>query len=207
MGTRLLQIVAFANVAPSATVALPHNININGRQYRPDFVATDVGSFDVGVTDTQVSVTNTGDAPASVNVWLELKHSIPRQTDAIPSLTPRPFIVGGGGSGGGASLLIGDSHFASFVATPNEIELLTGNHETGQVATLPSAAAAGNGARCGFKLVSGNFGPQWQVAAGGGDTIDIGTYTFPDNSDGNYVEFISDGVNTWYVRIVASFVA
>lgn len=206
MGTRLLQTVSFANVPAAGTVALPHNININGRQYRPDFVATDVGGFDVAVTDTQVSVTNNNDAPASVDVWLELKHSIPRQTDAVASLTPRPFIVGGGGGGGGASLIVDGSHFATFTATPNTISILTGNQEVGQHAQLPLAADAGNGARCGFKLAAGTAGPFWDVVATGGDSIDIGTWTFPSSNTGNYVEFISDGVNTWYVRIVTEFV-
>jgi hypothetical protein len=42
----------------------------------------------------------------------------------------------------------------------------------------------------------------WHVAAGGGDTLDIGLYVFPDNNDGDYVEFVSDGATTWYVRSV-----
>ncbi len=105
MSTRLIQVVAFANVAPAATVALPHNININGTQKKPDFVAADTSGFTIVVSATDVSVTNTGTDPASINVWLELKHSIPRELGALPNLTPQPFIAaaGGGGGGGGGS--------------------------------------------------------------------------------------------------------
>lgn len=68
---------------------------------RPDFVATDATGFAVTVTPTQVSVTNNNAAPASVNVWLELKHSIPRQLGALPNLIPQPFVSQGGAAGGG----------------------------------------------------------------------------------------------------------
>lgn len=101
MSTRLIQVVAFANVGAGATVALPHSINVNGTQKKPDFVAADVSGFTIVVTATQVSVTNTGTDPASVNVWLELKHSIPRELGALPNLSPQPFIAASGGGGGG----------------------------------------------------------------------------------------------------------
>lgn len=103
MATRLIQIVAFANVGPGATVALPHQINVNEVPEAPDFVAPDEPGFTIVVTATQVSVTNNNVAPTSVNVWLELKHTIPRQLGAVQtiSLVPRPFIVSGGGAGGG----------------------------------------------------------------------------------------------------------
>jgi len=109
MATRLIQIVPFTAVPASGTVALPHQINVNGVPEKPDFVAADTAGFTVTVTAAQVSVTNNGASPASVNVWLELKHTTSRQLGTVPdtlypSLIPRPFVVAsGGGSGGGGS--------------------------------------------------------------------------------------------------------
>lgn len=109
MGTRLLQVVTFTNIGAAATLALPHQININGAAQTPDFVAADTPGFAISVTATQVTVTNNNPAPASVNVWLELKHSIPRQLGRVPdgltdpSLTPRPFVAAAGGGGSGPS--------------------------------------------------------------------------------------------------------
>lgn len=111
MADRLIQVVSFLNVAPAASVPLPHQININGVPQAPDFVAMDVAGFSVAVTATTVTVTNNNDAPASVNVWLELKHSIPRQLGTAPTglsqpgLTPRPFVAATGGGGGGSDLV------------------------------------------------------------------------------------------------------
>lgn len=107
MSTRLIQIVTFSNVAPAATVALAHNINVNGTPEKPDYVATDVAGFTVAVTASTVTVTNTTAFVASVNVWLELKHSIPRQLGGgVDNLTPQPFIAAGGAGGGGGSTVI-----------------------------------------------------------------------------------------------------
>jgi hypothetical protein len=104
VATRLLQIVPFTNVAPSATVVQPHDININGVPKKPDFVASDVGGFTIVVTATTVSVTNTGTNPASPNIWLELKHTTPRQLgNDIDNLTPQPFVVASSSSGGGGN--------------------------------------------------------------------------------------------------------
>lgn len=103
MSTRLIQIVAFTNVAPAATVALPHQININGIAKRPDYVAADASGFTITVTATQVSVTNGNAVPTSVSVWLELKHTIPRELGGQNNLVPQPFVAASGGSGGGPS--------------------------------------------------------------------------------------------------------
>lgn len=130
MSTRLIQVVAFANVAPAGTATQAHSININGIAQKPDFVAADAGEFSVSVTLNTVTVTNNGSAPVSGNVWLELKHSIPRQLGKAstgltsPGLLPRPFIVAsGGGGGGGASSLLsiyGDGDWGSYTATADE---------------------------------------------------------------------------------------
>jgi len=107
MMPRLLQILAFANVPAGGNAVLPHEINVAGVPAKPDFVAFDAAGFTAVVTDTTCTVTNNNIVPASVNVWLELKHSIPRELGALSttSLVPRPFIaVGGGGGGSGGSI-------------------------------------------------------------------------------------------------------
>lgn len=101
MATRLIQIVPFPPVGASATVVLPHNVNINGVAKRPDYVAADTPGFTIVVTATTVAVTNNNSSPSSVNVWLELKHSIPRQLGALLNLSPQPFVASPGGAGGG----------------------------------------------------------------------------------------------------------
>lgn len=113
MPTRLIQVVAFVNVAPAATVPLPHNININDVAKKPDFVAADVAGFTIAVTATQVSVTNTNAAPMSVNVWLELKHSIPRELGGgVQVLTPQPFVASPGAAGGSPTIIVEDEGVA-----------------------------------------------------------------------------------------------
>jgi hypothetical protein len=130
VATRLLQIVPFTNVAPSATVVLPHNINVNGTPKKPDFVATDVGGFTITVTATTVSVTNTGTDPASPNIWLELKHTTPRQLgNDVDNLTPQPFVVASSGGGGGG----GGNTGQRFVYVANGTE-----QDTGFVVPLPA---------------------------------------------------------------------
>lgn len=107
--TRLLQIVKFVNVAPADTVTLPHNINVDGAPKIPDFIAGDVGGFTITADATTVTVTNTNPAMASVDVWLELKHTIPRQlSGGVANLDPQPFVAaaGGGGGGGGGTIAV-----------------------------------------------------------------------------------------------------
>lgn len=104
--TRLLQVVTFTNVAPATPTDLPHNINVDGVAKTPDFVATDVPGFTVAVTSSTVAVTNTTGVAATVNVWLELKHSIPRQLGGgVDNLIPQPFVAAAGGSSGGSGLI------------------------------------------------------------------------------------------------------
>ncbi|MEX2716765.1 MAG: hypothetical protein Q6370_010730 [Candidatus Sigynarchaeota archaeon] len=79
-----------------------HDINVNGVRRRPDYVAADAAGFTVTVTDSQVSVTNNNTTAASVNVWLELIHTIPRELGGLPNLVPQPFIASSGTAGGGS---------------------------------------------------------------------------------------------------------
>jgi len=106
MADRLIQILTFVDVpGGGGAVPLPHQININGIPQVPDFVALDVGGFAIAVTTTTCTVTNNNVDPVTVNVWLELKHSIPRVLGAVQTteLTPRPFVAAAGGGGGGTS--------------------------------------------------------------------------------------------------------
>jgi hypothetical protein len=102
MATRLLQVLSFANVPASGNAMLVHQINVNGVPKRPDFTALSAQGFSVVVTTTTVTVTNNNAAPASVDVWLELKHTIPRQlgSSQITDLSPQPFNASGGGTAG-----------------------------------------------------------------------------------------------------------
>jgi len=122
MSNRLIQTVAFVNVASGATVALPHELNNNGQALVPDFVWRDNGNFIVvGATATTVTVRNNGPGADSCNVCVERKHSIPRVLGGNP-LVPAPFIPAVGGS---ASLGVyqtiadtGTNNTASLVYTP-----------------------------------------------------------------------------------------
>jgi len=103
MATRLIQVIAFPPVGAALSAMLPHQINVNGQPQVPDFVAADAAGFDIGVTATTVTVTNNNGAPTPVNVWLELKHTIPRQLGAAQTtaLVPQPFVASPGGASGG----------------------------------------------------------------------------------------------------------
>ena len=95
---QLLQILQFGPVAPGATQILPHNININGIPQIPDLVMCDQAGVRLNVTPTTVEFeNNTGENIAQSFVWLELKHSMPRELgkgfgDPFDGMTPRPFI-------------------------------------------------------------------------------------------------------------------
>jgi hypothetical protein len=92
---RLNQVLAFTDVAPGATVALPHDINVAGLPIIPDFVFRDNANFEViSCTTTMLTVRNTGAGVETLNAWLELQHSIDREYGAtvVTHLVPQPFI-------------------------------------------------------------------------------------------------------------------
>ncbi len=200
MGTRLLQVLTFANVGAGATVNLAHNININGTQQIPDFIAADAGGFTITADAVQVSVTNDGDAPATVNVWLELKHSMPRELGRSPtgltqpSLVPRPFIVAGGagGGGGGTLLPVVDQNQLAFNLTPSMTNYFTVAGDTG-TGTFPAANSVPNGTLLAIRMLGGGDS-LLNVVATGGDTIDG-----PTQFDGVQMGavFVSDGGTNW----------
>lgn len=213
MGTKLLQIVQFTEVAPAAVVVLPHQINVNGVAQAPDYVAANASDFTVAVTSTTVTVTNNGTTPASVDVWLELKHTTERQlgsTDATfyPSLIPRPFVIvssdtsngtgGGGGGGGGNTFLTVNPtpQFGDIHAISGFVNLLE-NAGKGASIFLPPAAASGPEA---VVAVSGKTGG-WTFVPDGTDTI-VGQSEFVLAGVDNYASYtilMSDGISNWVI--------
>jgi hypothetical protein len=106
MATRINQIVRFTAVAPAATVALPHEINVTGLALIPDRAFSNNADFTINsVTTTTVTVTNNGGIAANCDVWLEWLHTYLRVFGASATITliPDPFIIasGGGTSSGG----------------------------------------------------------------------------------------------------------
>lgn len=123
MATRLIQIVTFANVPPTGIATLPHGININDVPQAPDFIAGDTPNFSINATPTDVSVVNNSATDTlTINVWLELKHTMPRQLGAaqLAGLVPRPFVASAGTSGGGTLYPdITDDPLYQGVSSPN----------------------------------------------------------------------------------------
>jgi hypothetical protein len=123
VNTRLIQVVPFTDVPASATVGVQHSINVNGTRKRPDFVAGDASGFTIVVSESIVSVTNNNAAPASINVWLELKHTAERELgNAIDDMTPQPFVVASPAAAGPAPTGTGQR----FVYTANGTETPAG---------------------------------------------------------------------------------
>lgn len=164
MSTRLIQVVAFVNVAPAGTVALPHDLNINGVAKKPDYVAADASGFTIAVTATQVSVTNNGAAPASVNIWLELKHSIPRELGALANLTPQPFVAAAGGGGGAPTQA---DALLTTELTNNDASPMIVGQAVNVNGTLASAATAATAQPIGLIVVGAAPGSDAKVAQGG----------------------------------------
>jgi len=110
MASQLIQVLEFTNVPVSGSSAQAHNINLEGLQVKPDFVAFTAAGFSAVVTDTTCTVTNNGEDTASCFVWLERKHSSQRAFGGVQNtnLVPQPFysVAGGGGSGGGGETTV-----------------------------------------------------------------------------------------------------
>lgn len=110
MATRLHQVLTFPAVAAGGQLAVPHQINWNGRSVIPDliFPSVDNGEFTViSVTETTMTIRNDEAAVASFSFWLLSLHSIERAFGQVPPpefLTPNPFVTGGAGGGGGGAL-------------------------------------------------------------------------------------------------------
>jgi hypothetical protein len=112
MATQIKNIVRFVNVAPGATVVLPHELAISppgGGELPqvPDHVTPDAAGFVITADAINVTVTNTNPTPVTVNVLVEVWHSIERAFGdvAVEDLVPKPFIEDSGGAGGGGSAI------------------------------------------------------------------------------------------------------
>jgi hypothetical protein len=188
MSTTLLQIVTFTAVGASDEVTLPHNININGAPITPDWVALDSPGFSITVTDTTITVINNNSITTTVNVWLEQKHSIPRQLGGgINNLNPQPFVIAGandtGGGGGGTSVitnasLTGNGTSGSplgtttgHTAVATDTDTISGNGTTGSPLTT---VAGGTAIVSDGVTITGNGttgSPITAVGGGGGATL------------------------------------
>ncbi len=116
MATTLLQIIDFVGVAASGSSSLPHNINVNGIPKVPDVVLPSAAGFTITVTQTTVTVTNNNSAPASIRVYLQLNHSIPRVFRAGTAGTP--FVASGGGTSGGGTVATNPAQISGDGVTP-----------------------------------------------------------------------------------------
>jgi len=102
------------------------------------------------------------------------------------------------GSGGGGGLLVGAIKTATFTADAGNLYPLANAGAGTEVANLP-LASSGNGVLAGFVVQDVGGGGGWSVEAQLGDTINTGDYALAATV-GDYAEFISDGVHTWYLR-------
>lgn len=106
MSDILKSIAQFVDVPAATSASLPHGLNVKGRPEVPDHVEVNNGVFTVTADDTDVTVTNTSLAAASVDALCEMWHSIPRvfglsNQNVKDSLPVRPYVPAGAGSGGG----------------------------------------------------------------------------------------------------------
>lgn len=220
MSTRLIQVVPSGALADGASVVVPHAININGTPKKPDFVALDAAGFSVTVTATTATITNNSGVAGSVNVWLELKHSIPRELGGLTNLTPQPFVAATGAAGGGGSLTSGASYVEDFISVANIATSVAGggsvvNNDTplptmvglvrlnggvgGSACVFPNSDPANVGfANAIFNFDSGKFTCEWRarwlgpIPAGGSDAqAFIGAHDLPILGGSNGVP--SDG--------------
>jgi hypothetical protein len=97
---KLISVLTFTNVPAASQATLPHGLTFGSQPVKPDLLLRDNADFSVvATTTTQVTVQNNGSAPATLNLWCEHKHSIPRVLGAIQNLNPQPFIPAAGAGG------------------------------------------------------------------------------------------------------------
>jgi hypothetical protein len=92
-------------LAAGASLALPHNLSLNGTGAEPDFISIENPDFDyVSSTTTTVTMINNGLVLASCRILCELWHTIERVFgDGTPALPAGPFISRGVNMSGGAT--------------------------------------------------------------------------------------------------------
>lgn len=144
--TRLIQTLAFANVAAGAEATLAHAINVRGVATVPDLVLRSSQSCTiVNVTSAQCTVRNDGAEAASFTVWLERKHSIPRQLGPDgASLSPVPFVPEGGSSDTPVTSGVRYYDFDAGIQAHQEIRYLRPGGDNGNDGLTPATAWAGD---------------------------------------------------------------
>lgn len=207
MPTQLVQTLTFANVANEATIVQAHDINIDGTSKAPDLVFQSLAGFSVTANSTQVSVTNNSGSTATISVWLQLLHSIPRVT-AGTVLSPSPFIaaVGGGGGGGSTLFPISTTAFTTdFTAVMTQVNQITAvSFDTGNVTmTLPAASSVPNGTWTGVQIYPAASSNALFLQLTGPDQFngaDPGGPVYFQGFDDSTLSalFVSNGSNGWF---------
>ena len=212
MATTLIQIVAFTAVGAGVTLQHAHDINLNDVPTIPDFVAGDTPGFTITVTSTHVSVTNNGLSASNVNVWLELKHSIPRQLGSVQTtnLSPRPFVSSTGSTSGSGGFLPIQTFSVpgpgtTFNAVAGHFNLLDASTSVGEVqAILPAAASVANGTALGignYPGLDGSSSTTIDLILHAGDAVNgqttSPTTAFELDDTQAWLLLISDGVSNW----------
>lgn len=96
MAERLKNTLQFANLAPGASIALPHGLHTSvGRPLAPDIIHTPNPGLAVVSDKTNVTLTNTGSLTLSGSILVEAWHTIERAfNDANDEDLPiKPYIV------------------------------------------------------------------------------------------------------------------
>jgi hypothetical protein len=97
MAERLKNILAVANLAAGASVALPHNLHTqNGRPLAPDIIYIPTPNLEVTASTTEsVTLKNNGSAPVDGDVLVEAWHTIERAFNDVADedLPVKPYVV------------------------------------------------------------------------------------------------------------------
>lgn len=158
MATQLKNVLTFANVAGGATVALAHELQVDGRAVAPSLIAPGPGGnlFTISADATDVTVINTTGGPQSVSVYVERWHSIESAFGdvAVKTLPGTPFLINA------AQGLLSEVEVGNTVT----VDEVFGNDATGQRQGLP------------FATVQAAL-----AVAQAGDVVKVrpGTYTLP----------------------------
>ncbi len=102
MPSTLKNVLQFTGLQVGVPASQPHLLNLNGRAVEPDLVLPKTGGFVVDADETNVIVTRTADAGATLSVYVERWHSIENAQPLPNGITPSalPFVLDPGGGGG-----------------------------------------------------------------------------------------------------------
>ncbi len=177
MANRLKSILTVAALAPGASVVLAHGIRVAGYPRKPNRIDRDNGDLAVSdVTDTSLTVTNSGSSPASGRLLVEAWHSTSRTLggSAPPEV---PFVAGGGGSGGGGG-------GSGFTVTPLNVSTPEDVTRNGTVMTNVVSPSATPSVM--QYIVAGVGGDPGTVYAANATAVIPGRGTFTLEADGDF---------------------